>query len=582
MTPEGREEGDITIPLFNTNQKILSVNARTIHHEGDTVYLAKDQIVEKEVYKSRGTKIKQKSFSMPGLTDDCIIEYRIKIKLSRHIGYWGIQKKIALLHGELTWHLFYGKGLTKSQFAYMASRYAPNFLSLCMDPKNDVEIKRFPSLKETKELVFSIDSIAAFESEPYTLPETVLLGQLHYYYTEVGSSSSFWGDYSSRFPKWMADYIDESKRIKKIVKKFENLATDEEKIRAAYDWVNENLINITYVETDKKIKENKYENADKAIKSGYSNRRGITYIFCDMLREMDIDAKICWVVDRDESVFVKEAKYWQFDRMLVAVQNKDKEWEFFSPGELYVPFGQVPWYSEGISALLGGAQDRLYISVPFSKSFDNSYKRTIDLSISDEFDVTSFVHEKISGHDARSLRVTLNDIKKSEYINEIKEFIKSNYFDEEIDSISYSYIDTYKEPLELKYSVVFPNVEHKLMGDRLLLKPLEYMEKIPNPFIENKRTQAIMFDFPYEVQDNVVIELPDEMQIEALPEDVLFTSPVGSCGISFSKIGNKLSVQRIFKLSKIYFFPENYQLIKDFFQKTASNNDLTVSILYSE
>ncbi len=582
LTSDGREEGDISIPLYSADQKVLSLRARTIHHDGDTVYLAEDQIVEKEVFKNRKVKIKQKSFSMPGLTDDCIIEYRIKLRLPNHVSYWNIQKNIALLQGELTWHLFYGKGLTKSQFAYMGSQYAPNYMSLCLDPNNDVEVERLPRLKETKKIVFTINNIAAFESEPHTLPKNVLLGQLHYYYTEVCTANAYWGKYSSLFPKWMAAYIDKSKKIKKIVKEFESLSTDGEKMRAAYDWVNENLINLTFVETEKKIKKKKYENADKAIKSGYANRSGITYIFCDMLREMDIDAKICRVVDRDENIFVKDAKYWQFDRMLVAVKNEEKEWEFFAPGELYIPYGQVPWYSEGISALLGGAQSSLYVHVPFSNSHDNSSKRSINLTITDEFDVLSNVHEKITGHTARSLRVILDDVKEAEYNNEIKDFIKDYLFDEEVDSITYENINTCKEPLYLKYSISFPNIENELMGDRILIKPLEYMEKISNPFVDDNRTLSIMFDYAYELHENVVLEFPDEMQIEAVPEDFMFKNQVGSCGVSFTKIGNKLSVQRIFRLDQTYFSPKNYQQIKEFFQQTVSNNDLTVSILYSE
>ena len=64
-------------------------------------------------------------------------------------------------------------------------------------------------LKETKELIYTVKNIPAFESEPYSLPENVLLGQLHYYYTEVGTANSYWGDYSSLFPKWMDGFIQE-------------------------------------------------------------------------------------------------------------------------------------------------------------------------------------------------------------------------------------------------------------------------------------------------------------------------------------------------------------------------------------
>ena len=53
------------------------------------------------------------------------------------------------------------------------------------------------------------------------------------------------------------------------------------------------------------------------------------------------------------------------------------------------------------------------------------------------------------GHQARSLRYTLNNIKESEFKTEIKEYIKTNDFDNEIDNLTYENINSYKEPLEI-------------------------------------------------------------------------------------------------------------------------------------
>ena len=328
LTPEGRTHGDFAIPVYNEEQEILSIDGRAIREDGDTTALNSEQIVEKDIYKSGKTKIKQKSFSIPGLSDNCIIEYRIKIKLPNHINIWSLQDNIALLHGELTWHLYYGKGLTDFEFMFVAQGYAPNYMSLCLDPEHDVNVERLPSLKETKRLVFTIDSVEAFVDEPYTLPVKSLKGQLHFYYASVGAPNAFWGDYSVAIPQWMDSYLDNSKKVKDIAKKFADLETDEAKIKAAYEWVTSNLINLTFEDTEKKIKSKDYETADKSIKSGYAKRTGINYIFCDLLREMNINAKVCWVVDRDESILVKDAKYWQFDRTLIAVQNDDESWSY--------------------------------------------------------------------------------------------------------------------------------------------------------------------------------------------------------------------------------------------------------------
>ena len=582
LTADGREYGDFAIPVYSEDQKILSIKGRAIRRDGDTTALNSDQIVEKEIFKSGKTKIRQKSFSIPGLSDDCIIEYRIKIKLPSHINKWDIQDDIALLHGELSWFLYYGKGMSDFVFKLNAYFYAPNYLTLCLDENHEINVEKLPSLKETKQLVFTIDSLPAFKKEPYSLPEQALRGQLHYYYAEVGAPATYWGQRSQMIPNWLTSYIDESKQIKKIVSTFENVETNEDKIKSAYNWVTNNLINLTFEDTEKKINFKKYETADKAIKSGYAKRLNINYIFCDMLREMNIDAKVCWVVDRDDALFVQDAKYWQFSRTLIAVQNEDKSWSFYCPGEKFMPIGSVPWFNEGVSALLGGAQLDFYVSIPFSNSSDNNRKRTISLKITDDFNVTGVMNERIVGHEARGLRVKLNETQESSYATDIKEYIKDNYYDYEIDTISYQNTNSYEEPLEIGYQVHFPNIENDLIGDRILLKPLKYMEKIENPFVENKRTQAVILDYPYESHESLSFEIPETMQLEALPENVSFQNQIGSYGVNFTQVGNMLSVQRVVKMSKAYILPEDYNILQDFLQQVVNGKDLTVSLLYEE
>ena len=583
LSTKGREYGDIAIPVFDVNQKIEDVQARTIRSDGDTLYVTNDQIVEKEVFKNKKLKIKQQSFSMPGLSDDCIIEYYIKYRLHDHLNFWNIQKDIPLLYGELNWYLFYGKGMSKELFKVVGSVMAPNYLSLCMDPQNDIEEERLPNLKETNQIIFRVKNITAFKEEPYSLPENSLTGQLHYYYAKIGAASAFWGEYSSIFVKWLDEYIDKSKHIKKIVKQFNELPTDKDKINAAYAWVSDSLTNLTFIETDKEVKSNKYETADKAIKSGYAKSLYIDYIFCDMLREMNIDAKVCRVVDRDEDIFVPEAKYWQFDRMIVGVEDaQNSKWTFYSPGSMFLKPGQVSWYNEGVSALVGGAFSNLYASVPFSLSSDNSLKRIVNVSINDDFDVFGHVEEKITGHQARSVRFDLVEIDESEFTQEIETYITNEYDNDEIDSVEVEFAGTYKEPLGLNYQLQFANVENDLVGDRILLKPLTYMKKISNPFTAETRTNVIVFDYAYEIMETVQLELPETMKIEAVPENFEFNNQAGSCIVNFSQVGENLVIQRLFKLKTPYLFAENYPIIQNLFQNSLSTSDLTVSLLYTE
>ena len=249
---------------------------------------------------------------------------------------------------------------------------------------------------------------------------------------------------------------------------------------------------------------------------------------------------------------------------------------------MYMPLGSVPWYNEGISALLGGAQQDIFITVPFSVSSDNSRRRSIDLHVSDDFNVSSTVTEKIVGQDARRLRLKLNNTEESSYDADLKKYIKDNYYNFEIDSVSFANFKEFEEPFNLNYKVQFANIENELIGDRILLKPIKYMEKIENPFVENTRTQAIIFDYPYEVHENLTFTFPENMKLEAVPENLMIQNDFGTCGVNFTQVGNMLSVQRIIKMKQSYILAQYYDKYKEFLQQVVNCNDLTVSILYEE
>ena len=90
-----------------------------------------------------------------------------------------------------------------------------------------------------------------------------------------------------------------------------------------------------------------------------------------MLREMNIDAKMVFARSRFEDLFVKQAKYWQFDRTLVAVEKRDEKTKYYSPGFPYIPLDETPYSLEGVIALVSDGQEYL-TPIPFSEAVKNT------------------------------------------------------------------------------------------------------------------------------------------------------------------------------------------------------------------
>ena len=242
---EGRKQADVEAPFFYLDQDIEFVKGRTILRDGTIVELQDSQIIEKEVIKTKKNKYKQLSFSIPGVSEDCIIEYILLYSLRRNPAIWTVQKDIPLISGEMRW-IFGRFNAPKFLEDFIIGLVTPNYLWL--NHYTRPSIKHIPNLKESTELLFRIDSVPAFETEPYTLPEASLRTRLICYYGSNEPPITFWGARGTAVAHRLTRFSEKNKKLKKVLKSFEGLETNQEKIAAAYYWVQENLINLDYVE----------------------------------------------------------------------------------------------------------------------------------------------------------------------------------------------------------------------------------------------------------------------------------------------------------------------------------------------
>ena len=67
----------VAIP-FGPDTRITDVAGRTIKSDGSIVPLGKDAVLERTILKFSGVRVKEKTFTMPGVEPGAIIEYRYR------------------------------------------------------------------------------------------------------------------------------------------------------------------------------------------------------------------------------------------------------------------------------------------------------------------------------------------------------------------------------------------------------------------------------------------------------------------------------------------------------------------------
>lgn len=566
LNSEGRGWGDVSVPYIHKEQKIEKIQGRTILRDGSEILLDESQIFEKEILKAKGIKVKQKSFSLAGITDDCIVEYMFKLRVPEANDSWQIQKVIPLLKGEYNWKFYRGKGMYSMIYNILSNFTYPNYLLLNVD-KEQVEVVKIPSSGKFKEYLFSVKNIPAYIEEVYTLLENLLTAQLRLYYGSTETEHGYWADAAALILKRLKDFNSKNQKAQEIVASFDSLESLAKKKQAAYDWLQTNIKNISFLEDDETYERN--NTVDEVLERGYGTRLDINYVFLSMMELLGENCGLAFVTDRDEGLFLKEAKYWQFDRVFVVEPRLEGKFWFYSPGDLFLPMKRTPWINEGMLAFVIAGRRLYYPTIPVSSAFSNQSCRCLSLNFTEDGKIKLNVNERHSGHYARDLRLLWKLADSEEREQNLIDRLQENFPEYDLDSLTTKGMDGNGEFFTLGYQLkVSEDVQR--VGDRILLNPSDFLSNIDYTFEAESRKHDIVFNYPYETVDTLKIFLPRNWIVEGAPNDTNLYKPCAQLEVKVESGGKQVSVCRRFRLNESFLPASDYPMIKSFFGSLKS------------
>ena len=569
FSAKGRDEADVVIPYLEDRGTIEEIIGRTVLPDGKEIVLEKAQIREKEVLSSEEVKVKQKSFSLSGVTDDCIIEYQIKFSLTHENSEWRIQKNIPLLHGEYLWKFFrfWNTGdqyMNQQARAIQKAYLSPNFYWSNTSNQGMMEPVGDPNKPEAG--LFTIDNVGALQEEPSGLSRSCLQARLYLYYGDPTPADQFWSDKAVDQQKWIDKYTEDDDRVKTIVNGFSSLPTDSEKIVAAFNWIGEHMTNSSYTDKQKNGKSfSENDDVNDVLKHGYGSSWELNMVFYSMMKTMKIEAKFAYFVNRDEHFFIRSVKRWsQFDGTAVVLGNATTGYRFYSPGTLYLPMGYMPRYAEGTQALVVSSTGASFPVIPFSPADSNRIVRQYALTMSPEGKFAGWLHENRTGQPARYYRRLLHGLDTAAQLEVVQKHIVDYIEKAEVDSITIVGHTSVKEPVRVKGRVKFSGSTQQAGAHQLIL-PYSSMIADDNPFKSESRRSPILFDYPYNYNETMTIALPAGYSVEGLPPDTVYKNRIGSCKSSSTLLDTMLIVQRFFTLKVSSLSAEAYSEVRQLF-----------------
>ena len=197
-------------------------------------------------------------------------------------------------------------------------------------------------------------------------------------------------------------------------------------------------------------------------------------------------------------------------------------------------------------------------------------KVSVNIRLNSDLTMTGNVKSQYSDYQAENYRNQIHTLSERELINGIK---KDN-----IGLKIYNFKSKSESDLENTINQSYDfigNGEIRKKGNKLYFSPLIFLETKGNPFNEDTRNYPIDFKFPIENEYQINVAIPQGYVVEYLPKNdiIHFNDNDGEFTYLTRKVGNMLQFIMTLKLNKTLVLPEEYQKIKEFYQRVMDKKN---------
>jgi transglutaminase-like putative cysteine protease len=569
----------IEIPYGN-QVGVQSIVGRTIQPDGTIVELQKSGILDRDVVRASGLKIKAKTLSMPGVVPGSIVEYRWReIHFKTPIRYLRAQLQLDYPVQQVT---YFVRPLSHEYIAEQM-RVAPfNCKPSPLKQGND----GFTSI--------SLENVPAFHDEPYMPGEPNVRPWILFFYTAdyTKDPKKYWNKEGKDIYHDLKQSVKVNDEIRAAAEKATSGAKDEPaKVAGLIQYIRANERNlfddsVTPAERAAIIKsmpKERRRNSAEVFKSGIGTADELNTLFAAMAQSVGLEARPVRIADRNNLVFNPGfADSYFLDNVDMAVKI-GSEWKIYDVSTKLLPPDMISWAEEGMPVLLSDPSDPQFIQAKISAPEASYANRAADFKLSPEGDLEGDVHLVYTGHTAGNQRGRFVNESEEKQRESVKQQVNAVWPTAEVSAIKLSGVSDTTQPLSLEYHIKLSGYAERT-GKRVLFSPLFFQAGVPPRFTASERNYDIAFQNAWHDVDLVTFELPAGFEFDNAenPGNITF-DPVGEYKLTLAvtKDARTLHVRRdlVFGRNGTIMFPKaSYDTLKKIFDNVHQNDAVMLSL----
>jgi len=436
--------------------------------------------------------------------------------------------------------------------------------------------------KQQNLYTLEIHDMPGIEDEQLMPPKRALEAQVEFYYRSEDEPSSETPDqYWKRIgKKWNADvdhFVDKKKELaQEVSQDVSSSDSPEEKLRKLY--VRTLKVRNLNLEDEKSQKENKQEdikpnnNADDVLKHGYGHSLDINFLMIGLARAAGFEAAEIRIAPRSGLVFIpnREAAS-DLGAELVWVRAGGKEY-YLDPASRYFPFNVLPWYESAASGVRVSKDGSEMIQTSLPVPTDATIVRHADVTVDNDMEINGKLQIDFTGLEGANRRYDNRDEdeagRKKVLGDEIKQWLA---VDSTFDVTSITNWDQVDAPLHVEGTVKVPAAASGSV-QRMLL-PMDLFRTTEVGYFQSQaRTNVVVFPYPYQKFDDLVIHCPLGYKAQAVPDPQKIAPGPVSYQISAVAQTDSVEIKRQLEVKGTVYPKESYAGLRNFFSSVKTDD----------
>ena len=394
-------------------------------------------------------------------------------------------------------------------------------------------------------------------------------------YSTSDTIFSPWRAVNRNYHPWLSLYAKPTDSIRtKGAELTANAATDDEKLRRIYDFVQKQIKNVDFDDalTDEDREKLTHEHAQDTLRLGMGNTVWVELLFASLAKAAGFEVNLLFASDRSDNFFHPEKyPFASFIKVSGVAVNVKSDWKYFSPSVPYIPYGYLEWTKEGVNAMLVAENGFLWQRTPYTGAAKSLSKRTAKLKLTQDGTLEGTVRLEYFGQQSilrRSTSFRLSQTKREELL---KDQNRTRISTSETSDVVIENFNDNSKPLVYLFNIRIPNYAQKT-GRRIFVQPGFFEYGVKTLFSSANRVHGIYFSYPWSEQDLVEIELPKGFELDSADQPAQVSDPnkIGFLRVlmNYDKASSTLRYKRDFFFGEgggIMFPPDSYPGLKNMF-----------------